>query len=544
MSNLLKVAMIDLIRSLHRQGLSQRQIASELGVNRETVARYLRQAADTSKPAIAPPGSEVDEAESKPAIAPPGSEVDEAESKPAIAPPGSAPSQQASHGACRLGRRSDCEPWRDVISAKCNRGLSAQRIYQDLVTEHNFNGNYYSVRRFVRRLVPVNQLPFRRLECEPGDEAQVDFGTGARIVDPNGKRRKTHLFRIVLSHSRKAYSEVVYRQTTDEFIRCLENAFRHFGGAPRRLIVDNLRAAVTKADWFDPELNPKVRSFGEHYGAVFLPTRPYTPRHKGKVERSIGYAQSNALKGRLFSSLEQQNRFLLEWELTVADKRIHGTTRRQVGKHFADAERQALLPLPLEPFPSFHEGRRTVHRDGHVEVKRSYYAVPPEYQAREVWVRWDARLVRIFNDRMQSIATHVRKEPGCFSTPPEYIAAEKISGVERGAASLLRRVAIRLGPKSAAWAEAMIQARGIEGMRVLLGLLSLANRHSTWAVEQACETALSYAAFHLRSIRALVKRQGPQQEMLPFLSDHPVIRPLTEYSQFVHDAFQFRNTHQ
>jgi transposase len=544
MSNLLKVAMIEVIRSLRRQGLSHRQIASELGVNRETVARYLRQAADTSKPAIAPPGSEVDEAESKPAIAPPGSDVDEAESKPAIAPPGSAASEQASHGAYRRGRRSDCEPWRDVISAKCNRGLSAQRIYQDLVTEHNFNGNYYSVRRFVRRLVPVNQLPFRRLECEPGDEAQVDFGTGARIVDPNGKRRKTHLFRIVLSHSRKAYSEVVYRQTTDEFIRCLENAFRHFGGAPRRLIVDNLRAAVTKADWFDPELNPKVRSFGEHYGAVFLPTRPYTPRHKGKVERSIGYAQSNALKGRLFSSLEQQNRFLLEWELTVADKRIHGTTRRQVGKHFADAERQALLPLPLEPFPSFHEGRRTVHRDGHVEVKRSYYAVPPEYQAREVWVRWDARLVRIFNDRMQSIATHVRKEPGCFSTPPEYIAAEKISGVERGAASLLRRVAIRLGPKSAAWAEAMIQARGIEGMRVLLGLLSLANRHSTWAVEQACETALSYAAFHLRSIRALVKRQGPQQEMLPFLSDHPVIRPLTEYSQFVHDAFQFRNTHQ
>jgi hypothetical protein len=215
-----------------------------------------------------------------------------------------------------------------------------------------------------------------------------------------------------------------------------------------------------------------------------------------------------------------------------------------VGKHFADAERQALLPLPLEPFPSFHEGRRTVHRDGHVEVKRAYYAVPPEYHARDVWVRWDARLVRIFNDRMQPIATHVRKEPGCFSTPPEYIAAEKVSGVERGAASLLRRVAIRLGPKSAAWSEAMIQARGIEGTRVLLGLLSLASRHSTWAVEQACETALSYAAFHLRSIRALVKHQGPQQEVLPFLSDHPVIRPLTEYGQFVHDAFQFRNTHQ
>ena len=72
---------------------------------------------------------------------------------------------------------------------------------------------------------------------------------------------------------------------------------------------------------------------------MFLPTRPYMPRHKGKVENSIGYAQNNALKGRVFSSLEEQNGFLREWELTVADKRIHGTTRLQVGKHFADAER-------------------------------------------------------------------------------------------------------------------------------------------------------------------------------------------------------------
>jgi transposase len=544
MSNLLKVAMIDRVFTLHRQGLSQRQIARQLGINRETVARYLRQAEDASKPAIAPPGSVAADAVPKPAVAPPGSVAADAESKPAIALPGSASRERGSYAACRRGRRSDCEPWHDVISAKCDLGLSAQRIYQDLVTGHNFTGNYYSVRRFVRRLVPTSELPFRRLECGPGDEAQVDFGTGARVVDRGGKRRKTHLFRIVLSHSRKAYSEVVYRQTTDEFLCCLENAFRHFGGAPRRLIIDNLRAAVKTADWFDPELNPKARSFAEHYGAVFLPTRPYTPRHKGKVENSIGYAQNNALKGRVFSSLQEQNSFLLEWELTVADKRIHGTTRRQVGKHFADAERGALLPLPLEPFPSFHEGRRTVHRDGHVEVKRAYYAVPPEYLARPVWVRWDARLVRIYNERMEQIATHIRKEPGGFSTPAEYIAAEKISGIERGAAALLGRVAIRLGLKSVAWGEAMVQARGIEGTRVLLGLLNLASRHSVGAVERACEIALTYGAFHLRSIRALVKRQGPKQEVLPFLSDHPVIRPLKEYGQFVHDAFQFRNTHQ
>jgi transposase len=391
MSNLLKVAMIELILSLHRQGLSQRRIASELRINRETVARYLSQPRDAAKPANAHSGSIAAEAESKPANAPSGSIAAEAEPKPANAPPGSAAAEPETNTDLSLpplvsegfgrhrGRTSGCEPWRDVIQSKCDLGLSAQRIYQDLVIEHSFTGAYYSVRRFVRRLAPPSQLPFRRLECGPGEEAQVDFGKGARIVSRDGKRRKTHLFRIVLSHSRKAYSEVVYRQTTDDFLRCLENALRQFGGAPRRLILDNLRAAVKKADWFDPELNPKVRSFGEHYGFVFLPTRPYMPRHKGKVENGVGYAQDNALKGRVFSSLEEQNGFLREWELTVADTRIHGTTRLQVGKHFADAEREALLPLPLEPFPSYREARRIVHRDGHIEVERAYYAVPPEY---------------------------------------------------------------------------------------------------------------------------------------------------------------------
>ena len=169
---------------------------------------------------------------------------------------------------------------------------------------------------------------------------------------------------------------------------------------------------MTKADWFDPEINPKVRSFGEHYGTVFLPTRPYTPRHKGKVERGVDYVQENALRGRSFAGLEEQNRFLRDWELTVADTRVHGTTRRHVGKHFAEVERAALLPLPADPFPSFREARRTVHRDGHVEVEHAYYSVPPEYLARRVWVRWDARMVRVFNDRMEQVAVHVRQRAG------------------------------------------------------------------------------------------------------------------------------------
>jgi transposase len=188
------------------------------------------------------------------------------------------------------------------------------------------------------------------LECAPGEEVQVDFGRGAPIVNAEGRRRP-HVFRVVLSHSRKAYSEAVPRQTTEAFVRALENAFWHFGGVPRRIVLDNLRAAVTQADWFDPELNPKVQAFAQHYCTVFLPTRPYTPRHKGKVERGVGYVQDNALKGRTFASLNEHNQFLATWEQNVADTRIHGTTRRHVGQVFLQIERPALLPLSAGHFP-------------------------------------------------------------------------------------------------------------------------------------------------------------------------------------------------
>ena len=117
------------------------------------------------------------------------------------------------------------------------RGLSAQRIYQDLVAEQDFSGSYDSVKRFVRQLEQAMPLPFRRIETEAGQEAQVDFGQGAWVVE-EGRRRRPHALRVVLSHSRKGYTEVFWRQTTENFIRGLENAFRHFGGVTSTLVID------------------------------------------------------------------------------------------------------------------------------------------------------------------------------------------------------------------------------------------------------------------------------------------------------------------
>lgn len=504
MANRLKMVQVNTIRTLISRGWSYRRIARELGIHRETVGRYARLC---------------DDLESKPAIPTTGSESGDA-AKPAIPTAGDP------------GRRSACVPHAEFIERGLAEGLSAQRIYQDLVADHGFENSYESVKRFVRRLRWSRPLPFRRMECAPGEEAQIDFGKGAWVELPNGKRRRPHLLRVVLSHSRKGYSESVWKQSTESLIRALENAFAHFGGVPRVLVPDNMKAAVTLADWYDPDINPKFASFAEHSGFAVLPTKPYMPRHKGKVESGVNYTQENALKGRSFPDLASQNRFLLEWELRVADQRIHGTTRRQVRKIFEENERPALLPLPSARFPVFEEAQRTVHRDGFIEVAKAYYSMPPEYLGRKVWVRWDSHLVRAFDSRLRPIRSHARKSPGRFSTHDEDIVKEKRSGIERGAGYLLQR-ASSIGPNSSGWAQALMKRRGVTAIRVLQGFLTLTSRYSSADLEQACSVALAHDVFRLKTIRTLLKRADETGEQIEFLDAHPVIRELTEYEEFV-----------
>ncbi len=506
--NLLEVNHQQAILSLRARGWSQRRIARELGIHRETVGKYSRcaQAIAVSAQALA----ETIVAAGESALA---------DSKPAISTLGSPP-----HGVA--GRRSLCEQFRPVIESGLQAGLSAQRLFQDLVTEHAFAGSYQSVKRFSRQLAQSSPLPFRRMECLPGEEVQIDFGQGAWI-EVDGKRRRPHLFRAVLSHSRKGYTEVVWHQDTETFLRCVENAFRHFGGVTQTVVIDNLKAGVIRADWYDPDLNPKLREFAIHYGTTILPTKPAMPRHKGKIESGVNYAQENALKGRRFASLGEENRFLAEWERTVADTRIHGTVRAQVGKLFDSVERPALLPLPASIFPCFSEVRRNVHRDGHVEYQKAYYSAPPEYVGREVWLRADARLVRLFNQRLEPIGTHVRVQAGRFATADEHLHPRKRHPVERGADYLLQRCQL-LGTNSGAWAQAMLQNRGLLHLRVLQGLLRLAGKHPVAQLERATGAALHHGAFRLRDVERLIE-QGERVVQVDFLQEHPLIRDLSAY---------------
>lgn len=543
MSNHLSMAKTNSIESLYQSGHSNRAIAKLLELDRGTVNKFVL--------ALTERASDRQSCQNQP-FAPTGTDGTSTalflEAENASCETLETPVRLRPRSMHR-GALSQCEKHHELILTLLQKGLSAKRIHQDLQTDFGFKPSYYSVRRYVMQLQDQAPLPFRRMETLPGEEMQIDFGTAALVVDKHGKKRRPWLFRVVLSYSRKGYSEVVWRQTSDNFVSALENSFYFFGGVPKRLVIDNLKAAVKRADWYDPEIHPKLQSFAAHYGTVFVPTKPYTPEHKGKVESGVKYAKNNCLKSLCFGSLDEQNQHLLHWETSIADRRIHGTTKKQVGKQFEEIERATLIDLPRDRFAMFHEARRTVSRDGHLEVDKAYYSTPPEYVGRRLWVRWDSRMVRIFNDQWRQIATHSKCEPGRFRTDSAHIPREKISAVERGSDALLRQIAA-IGPHTKAWSEATLQARGMEGIRVLVGLKALAGKHRVSALEEACRIALSHGANRLRSIRNLLKRDAEthqEQKQLSFIEEHPIIRPLSDYSlesltEFRRERAHERNT--
>jgi len=516
MSNILEVPQQQAIQTLIAKGWSIRRIAHTLGINRRTVKRYAAGAGPKCT-------TEVTTGSGTPAVPKCTTEVIT----------GSVPPDGAKCTAQVItGSRSLCDGFQEVIAPMLELGLSAQRIYQDLVTGHGFGGSYPSVSRYVAKLKASEPTRVWRIECQPGEELQVDFGLGAPICD-GGKTRRTWLFRAVLGHSRKGYSEVVLRQDTETFLRVIENAVRYFGGVPRLLNFDNLKAAVIKADWYDPAMNPKLADFCRHYGMTPMPCRSYTPQHKGKVERGVAYAKNNALKGRQFASLGEQNAHLLHWEEQVADKRVHGTTRRQVAAVFEE-ERKALGPLPASVYESYQEGRRRVQRDSFVEVAKAYYEAPPEFIGRQIWVRWDGRMVRLLSDRMEQIGCHARLEPGKFSRS---LGVRGLHGTIKESADYWRSRAAALGEAAGRWAQRALDARGAEAMRSIMGLCQLAEKRRASDVNAACAKAMDAAASlpAFRAIKHLLEAgdQAPGQIQMKLREVDPLIRPLTAYADFI-----------
>jgi len=519
--------------ALGRLEWSLRRIQKTTGVRRETAAGYLKEAGVPLRPpgawgraSPAKPANEVttdstspdpgNEGGADPLPAKPANEVTTGLDVELAAQPGPSPSA------------SDCEVHREAIELGLSRGRNAMAIWQDLVDIHGFAGGYQSVKRFVRKL-RGKQSPEARvvIETAPGEEAQVDYGTGPMVRDPDsGKYRRTRLFVLTLGYSRKCVRLLVFRSSSQIWAELHEKAFRRLGGSTRVIVLDNLREGVLQADIYDPALNPLYRDVLRHYNTVALPCRRADPDRKGKVERGVGHAKNTPLKGQRFESLQEAQTYLDHWEERWADTRIHGTTKRQVAAMFAE-ERPALQALPIEPFRYYEHGTRTVNLDGCVEVDAAYYGAPPGWISRPIPVQWDAHWVRLMHPETgQLLREHMRTARGHHRIKDE----DRPKQTPLGTLQLLCR-ADKAGSQIGALCRGMHSQDGVLAVRRVQGVLSLAKKYGAASVDDACAAALEVGICQYRFVRRYLER-NPQLP-LSLRQVDPLIRQLTEYRDFI-----------
>ena len=529
MANVLSDEKKQQVLALGRLNWPLRRIQEETGVRRETASAYLKAAGI----AVRPPGRWG----RHPPIA--ANEVStDPGAKPAneVSPdPGAKPANGVSTDSSwppRAGRApsaSACEPYREVIEQGVARGRNAKAIWQDLVDDQGFAAGYASVMRFVRGLRGAQSAQAHPIiTTAPGEECQVDYGQGPMVRDAQtGKYRRTRLFVLTLGHSRKSVRLLSFQSSSRIWAELHERAFRRLGGAPRVVVLDNLREGVMTPDIHDPVLNPLYRDVLRHYGVIALPCRVRDPDRKGKVESGVGHAQKTPLKGLRFERLEEAQEYLDRWESRWADTRIHGTTKRQVAVMFAE-EKPALLPLPIEPFRYYQYGERTVHLDGCVEVDGAYYGAPPGYIGRRVPVQWDARCVRLLDPKTgQLLREHLRQERGRHRVREE----DKPARTPQSTEVILRR-ARAAGPHIGSICEHIHRQDGELGVRRLLGVLSLAKKYGIAVVDDACAAALEAGAPTYRFLRRYLERRPALQ--LTLRQVDPLIRQLEHYRDLIH----------
>ena len=517
MTNYLKMPKKTQVLALLELGWSYRRIEAETGVRRETVSGY--DAARQANPAKTFPGSDP---------SPPPDSLDgplDTTPNPAKTFAGSGSNPAKTFPGSPPRPRFAAARYRTAITEKLDAGLSLQRIWQDLVEEYGYGASYESVKRFVRTVAPTRRA-VGVFHCAPGAEAQVDFFRGAPTLEAaTGEWRRPWVFRMTLGHSRHGYEEAAWDQKLETFLRLHERAFRDLGGVPTVVRSDNLKAAVVRACFFDPDSHDVYLAFATHWGFTPLPTQPRRPEENGKQERSGGYVKDNALKGRRFDSLDGQNAFLRHWNRTIARLRIHGTTRRQVWTHFVEVEQPALHPLAGEAFPLFTSGERTVHTDGHVEVGGAFYPVPLALLGQRLRVRWDAHLVRVFHGDTL-VMVHARVSAGVFA--PRAGEAEASSRQQAFVDRLVGQCE-RVGPAVKQWADAALAARGVRAIRLIQGVLALTRRHPRERVLAAVTEAHTHQHFRYQTIRQLVERT-PVRPTPTLATDDPAIRPMTQYT--------------
>ena len=464
----------DLIYRL-RAGESERRIAADLGLSRGTVHKY-RTLAEREGYLVA-----------------------------ARALPDDAALQVA------LGTRPQppCQPstvaaYAATVAQLLDQGCELTAVFARLRDDYGYTGSYSAIRRYVHQQHPAERRVVMRVHSTPGEEAQVDFGSVGRLCDPRqGRPRPAYVVVATLCYSRHQYAELVFDQKVPTWIGLHRHAFEFWGGIPRRIVPDNLKAAVSQALVYDPVLGEAYRRMAQHYGFLISPTRPATPQHKGKVENGVHYVQRNFMAGQQFTDIDMANRRLMTWVREQAGTRNHGTTHQPPLKLFATHEQPALLPLPTEPFTLLAIRPVKVHPDCHVVIEGSYYSVPYRYVGQTLEAYIGERVVQLFSAQ-ELLCTHERAlQPGEHHTRPDHYPSEMAEYLQRTPARC-RQLAAEIGPATLQVVQALLDDRPLDRLRSVQAILRFEERVGGQRLEAACARSLYYGDASYRRIKQIL----------------------------------------
>jgi transposase len=388
------------------------------------------------------------------------------------------------------------------------RGLRLSKV-QTLLTRQGVVVPYSSLHRFAVKycgFADRRRLTVLRAPCEPGELAEVDFGRLGLVWDPLAQRKRVlYALIVTLAYSRHMYVHVTHTQKLEDLLTGLEDAWSFFGGVPFRVVLDNLKSAVVKADRYEPIFQRTFAEYAHYRGFVIDATVPRHAKGKPLVERSVPYVRDNFSRGETWRDRSHVQEQAVLWCLQTAGTRIHGTTRKKPLAVFENVEKPALHLLDKERFDPPRWAECTVHGDHHISVQKALYSVPTPYVGQKVCVRIDSKLLRVYA-KGELVKTHAVKEPGQRSTDYDDYPKEKSAYALRDPRRLVHRAQER-GPHVQRFMEALLGgdfpwAKLRQGQK----LLRLCDKYGDGRVEQACRRALAFDLVNVARLESLVRQ--------------------------------------
>jgi transposase len=389
-------------------------------------------------------------------------------------------------------------------------GVTLELLHHEYLAQHPDGYQYTAFCDRYRAFLKRRDLVMRQPHIA-GDKMFVDYsGKKPSIVDAQtGEVIEVELFIAVLGASSYTFAEASLTQQVHDFIGSHAHAFEFFAGVPRAIVLDNLKSAVIKANYYEPDLQRSYEHMALHYGTAVLPARPYKPRDKAKVEVAVQVAQRwilARLRNRVFHSLAALNeaiRICLD-DMNHRVMRDYGKSRAEL---FESLGRGALLPLPADRFEITEWKKAKVNIDYHVAFGERLYSVPHRYVGEEVWICAARTSVEV-QLRGRRIAAHARYGATQHSTVAEHMPSSHRAHAQWTPSRILSW-ASQLGPATHAFCAAILADRPHpeQGFRSCLGILRLAKEYGDARVENACARCFVVGARSYRSVESVLKRK-------------------------------------